>query len=201
MEQRTAEWHQARLGKVTASRVADVMAKTKTGYSASRENYMHELLVQRLTGEPAESYCSAAMQWGIDMEPEAIAYFEYLTGATVTPVGFIDHPEIKNFGASPDGLVWDALIEVKCPDTKTHLDYLLNDKIPTKYQLQMTAQMACTGREGVYFASYDPRLPDNLQMFIKYFPLDKTLECDILDEVQRFLEELDRLEERVRGIV
>jgi putative phage-type endonuclease len=181
--------------------VADVMAKTKTGYSASRENYMHELLVQRLTGEPAESYCSSAMQWGIDMEPEAIAYFEYLTGATVTPVGFIDHPEIKNFGASPDGLVWDALIEVKCPDTKTHLDYLLNDKIPTKYQLQMTSQMACTGRAGCYFASYDPRLPDNLKMFIKYFSLDKTLERDILDEVQRFLEELDILEERVRGIV
>ena len=136
--QGTPEWHAIRLGKVTASRVADVMAKTKTGYGASRANYMAELIAERLTGAPAERYTNAAMQWGTDKEPEARALYEFLTDAAVAQIGFVAHPTISMSGASPDGLVgYDGLVEIKCPNTATHIDTLLGVSGPSKYMLQM----------------------------------------------------------------
>ena len=192
MEQRTTEWHTARLGKVTASRVADVIAKTKTGYGASRANLMADLIVERLTGQPASTFSNAHMEWGTEQEPHARAAYSARTGELVEEVGFIDHPRIANSGASPDGLVGDeGLVEFKCPATATHLDTLLAGEVPSKYIPQMQWQMACTGRKWCDFCSYDPRLPEHLRMFVKRVPRDdeyiKTLET----EVTKFLAELD----------
>ena len=147
IEQRTDEWFAARLGKVTASRVADVMAKTKTGYSASRDNYMAQLVVERITGERAESFTNAAMQWGTDQEPFARAAYEAAKDVMVEEEGFVPHPTIQMAGASPDGLVNDdGLVEIKCPNTATQIETLLTGAIPSKYVAQMQFQMACTGR-------------------------------------------------------
>ena len=147
-EQRTDDWFAARLGKVTASRVADVIAKTKTGYSASRENYMAQLVVERLTQTKADSYTNSAMQWGTDQEPFARAAYEAAQGVMVEEVGFIPHPTIEWAGASPDGLVGDdGLVEIKCPNTASMIEVLLTQKVPQKYFTQMQFQMACTGRQ------------------------------------------------------
>ena len=148
IEQRTEEWFAARLGRVTASRVADVIAKTKTGYSASRENYMAQLVVERLTQTKAESYTSAAMMHGVEQEPFARAAYEATQGVMVEEVGFVSHPSIEWAGASPDGLVGDdGCVEIKCPNTATMIETLLSQKVPGKYITQMQFQMACTGRK------------------------------------------------------
>ena len=188
MEQRTEEWFEARMGCVTASRTADVMAKTKSGYAASRANYMAELICERLTCERQGGFSSAAMQWGTETEPQARMAYEIITGATVVETGFVLHPEIAGFGASPDGLIGDdGLIEIKCPNTATHIDTLLADKVPTKYIIQMHVQMLCTGRAWCDFVSFDPRLPIDLHMFIKRVERDNKLAEEIVTEVQSFL--------------
>lgn len=191
MEQRSEEWYAARLGKVTASRVADVMARTKSGYSASRANYMAELICERLTGMPAEKFNSAAMQWGTDTEPHAKASYAFMRDAAVEEAGFILHPSIAGFGASPDGLVGaDGLVEIKCPNTATHLETLLDDGIDGKYITQMQVQMACTGRAWCDFVSFDPRLPVDMQLFVKRIERDAARIKEIEDEVTKFLGEM-----------
>lgn len=192
MEQRTEEWFAARVGKVTASRVADLMAKTKTGYGASRNNYMAELICERLTGESAPMFQSAAMQWGTDTEPMARDAYSFLTSATVVEEGFVVHPRLSDFGASPDGLVGDnGLVEIKCPNTATHIDTLLSETVPKKYITQIQAQLACTGREWCDFVSFDPRLPDEMQMWIKRVDRDNQFIADMEAEIAAFLQELD----------
>jgi len=191
MEQRTDDWFAARLGKVTASRVADVVAKTKSGYSASRDNYMADLIVERLTGQKAAGFSSAAMEWGVEQEPNARAAYSARTGELVEEVGFIDHPAIAMSGASPDGLVNDGCVEFKCPNTATHLEYLLAGKPPEKYVTQMQWQMACTNRPWCDFVSYDPRLPEHLQMLIVRITRDVKRIAELEDEVRKFLAELD----------
>lgn len=192
MEQGSKEWYEARLGKVTASRVADVVAKTKTGWGASRANYMAQLIAERLTGVPAESYSNAAMQWGTEKEPEARAAYEFMTDATVELVGFIDHPHILMTGASPDGLIGsDGMIEIKCPNTATHIDTLLGQEIPNKYILQMQWQMECAGRQWCEFVSYDPRLPANMAMFTRVVERDEALLSELRQEIGKFLLEVD----------
>jgi putative phage-type endonuclease len=203
MEQRTEEWFEARMGCVTASRTADVMAKTKSGYAASRANYMAELICERLTGERQGGFSSAAMQWGTETEPQARMAYEIITGATVVETGFVLHPEISGFGASPDGLIGDGgLIEIKCPNTATHIDTLLADKVPTKYIIQMHVQMLCTGRAWCDFVSFDPRLPIDLHMFIKRVERDNKLAEEIVTEVQSFLADMEakiaKLKERTQ---
>lgn len=192
MEQRTDEWFSARLGCVTASRTADVMSKTKSGDSARRANYMAQLITERLTGQVSESFTSAAMQWGTDTEPQARAAYEFYTGESVEETGFVTHPTIAYFGASPDGLVGDAgLIEIKCPNTATHIDTLLAEKVPTKYVTQMHVQMICTGRDWCDFVSYDPRLPPDMSFWMQRVDRNDDL-CDQIEtEVSKFLEELD----------
>lgn len=204
MEQRTTEWHTARLGKVTASRVADVIAKTKTGYGASRANLMADLIVERLTGQPASTFTNAHMEWGTEQEPHARAAYSARTGELVEEVGFIDHPRIANSGASPDGLVGDeGLVEFKCPATATHLDTLLAGEVPSKYIPQMQWQMACTNREWCDFVSYDPRLPEHLRMFVKRVERDDAYIKMLEGEVTKFLTELEekltQLQELNRG--
>ena len=191
MQQQSDEWFQARLGKVTASRTADVMAKTKSGYSASRGNYMAQLICERLTGQAPEQYSNAAMVWGTETEPQARASYEITTGATVFECGLFDHNKVPNFAASPDGLIGDAgLIEIKCPNTATHIETLLGESLEGKYNLQMQTQMACTGRMWCDFISFDPRLPVDMQLFIKRIHRDDALILEIETEVQKFLAEL-----------
>ena len=198
MDQRSNEWFSARLGKVTASKVADIMARTKSGYSASRANYMAQLICERLTGERHESFTSAAMQWGTDTEPQARAAYEFLTDSSVTEVGFIDHQIIADFGASPDGLVGDdGLIEIKCPNTATHLNTLSTEVVPAQYVTQMQVQMSCTGRQWCDFVSFDPRLPAEMQMWVKRVIRDDAAIAEIEAETVKFLDELD---DRVRGL-
>ena len=192
MIQGSQEWLEARLGKVTASRVADVVAKTKSGWGASRANYMAELIAERLTGAPAERFTNAAMQWGTETEPEARAAYAFHVDADVEEVGFVPHPRIPMTGASPDGLVGTAgLLELKCPNTSTHLDTLLGDAIPAKYVTQMQWQMACTGRLWCDFASYDPRLPQEMRLFVRRVERDTVLIASLENDVQSFLAELD----------
>ena len=199
MEQRTDEWFSARLGCVTASRTADVMAKTKSGYSASRANYMAQLITERLTETPAEGFTSAAMQWGTDTEPQARMAYELMTGETVEETGFVLHPTIKFFGASPDGLVGsDGLIEIKCPNTATHIDTLLKGKVPAKYITQMHVQMICTGREWCDFVSFDPRLPGDMSFWMQRVHRNDDLCKDIETEVIAFLGELSAKIENLR---
>ena len=192
IEQRTDAWFQARLGKVTASKVADIIAKTQSGYSASRANYMAQLVCERLTGQKGEGFTNAALQHGIDTEPLARASYEALRDILVDEVGFVPHPSIIMAGASPDGLVGDdGLLEIKCPNTATHIETLLSQSVPGKYNTQMQFQMACTGRQWCDFVSFDNRLPDELQLFVKRVPRDNEFIKQMEDEVVKFLNELD----------
>lgn len=192
LEQGTDEWRKARLGKVTASRVADIIAKTKTGFSTSRKNYLAELVAERLTGVPADSYTNSAMQWGTDTEPQARAAYEFFGDIQVTEVGFVPHPSIAFAGASPDGYAGsDGLVEIKCPNTANHIDTLLAKSIPSKYTTQMQFQMACTGRLWCDFVSFDPRMPANLQLFTTRLVRDDKAIAELEKAVQEFLAELD----------
>lgn len=198
MDQRTPEWYAARLGKATASRIADIVAKTKTGYGATRENYKMELALERITKAQAPSFTNAAMQWGIDTEPAARSAYETATGNFVTEVGMIDHPTIAMSGASPDGFVGDdGLIEIKCPESKQHLKNLSTRKPDTKYIHQMQWQMACTGRKWCDFVSYDPRFPDHLQLLIVRVQRDEALIAEVEKEVVLFLDEVTEMVERI----
>lgn len=189
--QGSAEWHQIRLGKVTSSRVADVMARTKTGYGASRANYAAQLIAERLTGVPAESYVNAAMQHGTDTEPEARAAYEFYQGVTVEQVAFVPHPAIAEAGCSPDGLVGsDGLVEIKCPNTATHLETLLGQAIPSKYISQVQFQMACTGRKWCDWVSYDPRMPEHMRLFVMRLERDDRQISELETEVNTFLLEM-----------
>ncbi len=187
--QGSPEWHALRCGKVTASRVADVIAKTRSGWGASRFNYAAELIAERLTGTTAEGFTSSAMQWGTDQEPMARMAYEFLHNVTVEQVAFVVHPTIQDAGASPDGTVGeDGLVEIKCPNTATHIDTLIAQTIPVKYITQMQWQMACTGREWCDFVSYDPRLPESMQVFVKRVARDEAYILELEKEVVTFLE-------------
>jgi putative phage-type endonuclease len=191
--QGSPEWFAARSGKVTASRIADVVAKTKSGDAASRAKYMGQLIAERLTGEVAPSFVTAEMQWGTDQEPNARAAYEFRTDAAVEVVGFVDHPTIANSGASPDGYVGaDGLIEIKCPNTSTHIDMLLGRAVPSKYVNQMQWQMACTGRKWCDFVSFDPRMPETMSLFVFRVHRDDKAIADLEAEISGFLAEVDR---------
>jgi putative phage-type endonuclease len=192
VEQRSPEWFASRLGKVTASRVADVIAKTKSGYSASRDNYMAQLICERLTGQQGESFTNAAMTWGAETEPLARSAFEAYADVMVEEVGFVPHPTIEMSGASPDGLVGlFGMLEIKCPNTATHIDTMLTQTVPGKYITQMQWQMRCCERQWCEFVSFDPRLPQDLQLFVKRVEFDPEYVAMLEKEVVQFLAELD----------
>jgi len=192
MEQGSPEWFAARLGKVTASRVADVIAKTKSGPAASRANYAAQLIAERLTGTCEPSFTNAAMQWGTEKEPEARAAYVFRTDCDVVEVATVDHARIPMTSASPDGLVGDdGMLEIKCPNTATHLDTLQSESVPGKYVTQMQWQMACTGRQWCDFASYDPRLPESMRLFVKRVPRDDAMIAELESEVSAFLAEIE----------
>lgn len=198
--QGTDAWHQLRLGKVTASRVADIMAKTKTGVSASRQNYLIELALQRVTGTIEPTYTNDAMAWGTATEPQARVAYEVKTGNFVDQIAFVNHPTIEWFGCSPDGLVnSDGLIEIKCPNSATHWATIKDGKPPTKYIIQMQTQMAVTNRQWCDFVSFDPRMPERSQLFICRVERDKTMIEEIESEVVKFLSEVESEVNLMRG--
>jgi putative phage-type endonuclease len=192
VEQGSTAWITARLGKVSASRISDVVARTRSGYGASRANYAAEIITERLTGAPAERFQNAAMAWGTEKEPDAKDAYCFLRDAEIEAVGLVLHPTIDMACASPDGLVGnDGLIEVKCPQTATHIDTLLSETVPDKYVKQMMWQMSCTGRQWCDFVSFDPRLPAEMQIFIKRVPRENALIAELEAEAVKFLAEID----------
>lgn len=200
MIQGSDEWKAARLGKVTASRVADAIAKTKTGWGAGRANYKAELIAERLTGATTERYVSAEMQWGTDHEAEARAAYEWRTDATVEEIAIVEHPRIPMSAASPDGLIGeDGLIEIKCPNTATHIDTLMDGRVPSRYITQMQWQMACTGRKWCDFVSFDPRMPESMQLFVQRVERDGVFICQLEKDVELFLAEIDTIVAALRS--
>jgi putative phage-type endonuclease len=189
-------WFSARLGKVTASRIKDMMAQTKTGPSASRKNLAAQLMLERVTGQREEGYINAAMTFGIETEPLARLAYSIHTGQDIEEVGFIDHPTIARSGASPDGLVGtDGMCEIKCGNTATHVAWAIAGIVPPEHALQMQWQMACTGRKWNDFVSFDPRMPEGQQMFIRRLLRDDEQISKLEQEVVKFDAEIDALVE------
>jgi YqaJ-like recombinase protein len=197
--QGTDEWFADRCGFATASRFKDVLAKIKTGEAAGRRNYRAQLVCERLTGKPAESYSNAAMEWGIQTEPLARMAYEAFTGFLVVEVGFVKHGSLLA-GASPDGEIdTDGLFECKCPNTATHIETLLNG-MPPEHLPQIQGQLWITGRKWADFVSFDPRLPEKLQMHVERIQRDdiyiKRLETQVTD----FLKEVDATVKRLNAL-
>jgi putative phage-type endonuclease len=202
MKQGTPEWFAERLGKVTASRVSDVLAKIKSGEAAARSNYRAELVAKRLTGYMEEGFTNAAMQHGNEYEKFARAQYEIKKDVMVDEIGFVSHPVIEWAGASPDGLIGDdGLIEIKCPNTATHIDYMLAGKAPSKYIPQMVWQLACTGRKWCDFVSFDPRMPEEMQLLIVRFDRNDEQIAETEAEVRKFLTEVESTISKLRAIV
>jgi putative phage-type endonuclease len=201
IEQRTEEWFQQRLGKVTASRISDVIAKTKTGVSTSRQNYLVQLVSERLTGKKGDSFVNQAMLDGIERESAARELYMLTRGTSVTEVGFFDHPIIKNSGASPDGAVnaeedgkYAGLIEIKCPIETTHTNTLMSKSVPSKYIPQIQWQMASVSPNVKWcdFISYNPNFPDTMQLFVARVDRDNAYIAELEAEVIKFLDEVDQ---------
>ena len=191
MDQRTPEWFSARAGKVTASSLYKVMARTKTGWGADRANYHAQLVAERLTGKPSDSFSNAAMQWGVEQEANAREAYSAHIGDSVAEIGFVDHPRLVWSGASPDGLVgFDGLVEIKCPNTATHIATLTGAEIDKKYRLQMQWQMVCTDREWCDFVSFDPRMPAEMQLHVRRVERDDSLLAELEQDVSAFLAEV-----------
>lgn len=200
VEQGTDEWRALRLGHVTASNVADVMAKGKSGEAVTRKKYKVKLLAERLTGASQDFYTNAAMEWGTEQEPYARMAYEVANDVLVDKTGFWPHETIKWVGVSPDGLVDnDGLVEIKCPNTTTHLDYILDDKVPTEYYKQIQCQLWVTGRSWCDFISFDPRLPQRNQLFVKRCFRDEALMAEMEKEIREFLQEIEYLIEQLQG--
>ncbi len=200
IEQGTPEWFAARLGKVTASKVKDVMAQGRAGApSASRATYMGELIAERLSGVASEGFTNGAMDHGTQTEPQARAAYTMQTGNMVDQVGFVIHSTIADSGASPDGLVGaDGLVEIKCPLTKTHIEFLKTGTVPTNYVKQMQWQMACTGRAWCDFVSFDPRMPHHMRMRVERVTRNdaeiRAMESAVMDFIIEMRGEIAQLE-------
>lgn len=190
--QGTPEWLAARTGRLTASRMSAIMAKGKSGApSATRAACMGELIAEYLTGQSGETYMNADMQRGLDLEPMARAAYEAKTRQFVDQVGLVLHPKNERWGASPDGVVDDdGLLEIKCPRTHVHIEYLLAGKPPAQYVPQMAWQAACCERQWVDFASYDPKMPPALQLFVVRYTPEPAYIAEMEQEAAAFLEEM-----------
>lgn len=200
MIQGSPEWHAARLGKLTASRIALALATTQKGWGASRANVRAELVCERLTGNPTIGYVNDEMRWGTEHEADARAAYEFFRDCDVELVGFIDHPVIEMAGASPDGHIGaDGAIEIKCPNTATHIETLLGAPVDGKYVKQVQWQMACSGRKWTDFVSFDPRLPQEMQLYIHRLPRDDKMIAQLEDQARDFLLEVEQLCENLRG--
>ena len=188
-DQGSQAWLESRMGKATASALSNVMmAKTAAGY----QNYMAQLICERLTGEPVETFKSAAMEHGTETEPQARAFYELDTGNEVVECGFIPHPTLANSGASPDGLIGDdGGLEIKAPQPAKHIKNLMGGTIDKAYMLQMQWGMACTGREWWDFVSFNPSFPAHLQLHVQKVKRDQEMIEDITAAVTSFLSEME----------
>ncbi len=192
VEQGSEAWRQARIGRATASRVADIVATNAKGYAASRANYCAELVLERMSGVPAERFKNAAMVWGTETEPQARDAYAFMAGVTVEQVGFIQHPTIELAGASPDGIIGDdGLVEIKCGNTATHIELLRFHKISDRHITQMQFQMATTGRQWCDYVSFDPRMEPKYQLWFKRVPRNDMVIDRLNKEVVLFLSEVD----------
>lgn len=197
-EQRTEQWLLDRLGHVTASKADCVLAGKET---AKRQGYIIQLVTERLTGQVQDSFTNSAMAWGTEQEPVARAVYQSTLAGDlfVEETGFVKHPTIEWLGASPDGLVGEGLVEIKCPNSTTHVEYLMESKVPAKYKPQMMVQMLCTQRKWCDFVSFDPRLPEDLQLFVVRFE-PKQEELDKIESaIKDFLTEVDKATNKLRS--
>lgn len=200
VEQGSPEWKELRLGHVTASNVADVMAKGKSGEAETRKKYKLRLIAERMSGMSQDSFSNAAMEWGVEQEAYARMAYEVAKDVLVDKTGFWHHPEIAFVGVSPDGLVNDdGLVEIKCPKTETHIDYMLDDKVPAKYYKQIQCQLWVTGRQWCDFISFDPRMPALKQLFVIRCPRDDDFIATMEAEVRTFLTEIEFLMGKLEG--
>lgn len=199
MLQGSAEWHSARTGKLTASRMRSAMSFLKNGKeSAEREKLKIEILCERMTDQVADHFVNPAMKWGIDTEPKAKEAYEELTGELVRNVGFFDHPNIEHCGASPDGMIGaDGLIEIKCPTSATHLAWRIAGAVPEEHKPQMILQLACTGRRWCEFVSFDPRMPEAQQLFIRRYTPTVEEVAEVEESARKFLAEIEAMFEKV----
>lgn len=192
LEQGTEAWLLARCGSLGASSLGDALARTKSGWGASRANVLARLAIERITGTPQDTYQNQAMRDGIEREPAARAAYQFERGVLVKQVGLIKHPTIAGTHASPDGLVGDdGMVEIKAPSAATHLETLLGAPIPQKYKYQCAWQMGCKGRKWVDFTSYHPDFPEPMQLHITRIHRDDGLISQLETEVRIFLAELD----------
>ena len=192
MEQGTEEWRLARCGSLGASQLNEALATTKSGWGASRENLKNRIIAERLTGVPVDTFENSAMIWGRTTEPDARKAYEAHTGTFVDEMGIAFHPVLKHTHASPDGLVGDdGLLEIKCPNTTTHIETLKSQKVPSKYMNQMLWQMRCVDRQWCDYVSFDPRLPQHLQLFVKRVERDDAAIAELEAKVAEFLTEVE----------
>lgn len=190
--QGTEEWRHARCGSVGASSIHEMVARTKSGYGASRANLMARLIAERLTGIPQDAYINASMQWGVEHEAEARSAYSFYYDADVVEVGLIRHPTIAGSHCSPDGLIGDdGGLEIKAPNTSTHINTLLTKSFDERYVLQCQWSMACTGRKWWDLCSYDPRMPESMLLFIKRIERDDKVIAQLEQDVELFLREID----------
>lgn len=195
--QRSPEWRKIRCGKIGASDMSAVLAKGRGGAeSKTRKTLMYRVLAERLSGIPQDTYCNSAIEWGIEHEPYARNLYEVERACDVKQVGFVEWDEFA--GCSPDGFVGeDGLIEIKCPNTSTHLSYLLADRMPPEYVIQVQTQLWITERKWVDFVSFDPRIPCKAFWAIRV-ERDMKKIIQIQDAVMAFNEELRELENRIK---
>lgn len=189
--QGSPEWREARAGSLGASQIADALAKTRSGWGASRENLQSILAIERLTGKPVEGFVSQAMLNGIEREQQARAAYEFLTDCEVLQIGLVPHPRIARTHASPDGLVGaSGVLEIKSPEPKAHIEFLLSGVIPQRYSLQMQWQLCCCEREWVDFVSWHPDFPAEMQLFVRRVQRDDAMIATLEKEVAEFLAEV-----------
>lgn len=194
LEQGTLEWKMARLGYISASNIDAVMAKVKTGEAGSRKDYKIRIVTERLTNQIQDSFSNSYMEWGIEQEPFARMAYEAHAGVFVEKTGFWKHPEIPYVGCSPDGLVGDdGLIEIKCPKSTTHIEYLLNKKLPKTYFWQVHGQLWVMNRQWVDFVSFDPRMPENKRLFVFRVNRDEEVINEMKEGVIAFNKECEEL--------
>lgn len=192
IEQRSEAWFAERLGCVTASRVAEIMAQTKSGPSASRDNYLADLVLERLNGVRQEGYVSDAMKYGTDMESQARELYAFMVDQDVIETGFVRHPSIPCAGASPDGLCGlTGLVEIKVPQPAGHLRTIRSKRVPRKYVYQMMFQLACTGRQWCDYVSYNPTFPPHRQLYVERVRRDDAMIAELEAAVRVFLSEVD----------
>jgi putative phage-type endonuclease len=195
-------WTKARIGCLTASRMADVLAVSKRDGKPlkARQDYMMELVAERMTDIACSHYVTSAMEWGLAYEQEAKDVYQEVSGNLIAPTGFIMHPTIEFCGATPDASVDpDGLLEIKCPTTTTHIQWILDGEVPEQHRPQMLLQLAVTGREFCDFMSYDPRVPARKKAFLRRFVPEKSEIERIEDEARKFLAEVDALFDRVNA--